>query len=69
MIKKVFYSELFGRNIEKTERDYISFVKAELLFRIDRLKKENCSCFQCQDNLDKYLDYYNKISETKKYED
>ena len=61
MIKKVFYSQLFQRNIAKTEKDYSAIVKAELLYRIQQLQSENCSCFQCQSDLEKYQDYYNKI--------
>ena len=62
MIKKSFYSQLFQRYIEKTNKDYSAIVKAELLFRIDKLQSENCSCFQCQSDLKKYQDYYKKIS-------
>lgn len=61
MIKKRFYSQLFERYIDKNENDYNAIVKAELLYRIRELEKKNCTCFQCQTDLEKYQNYYEKL--------
>ena len=63
MIKKAFNSELFKRSIKPDEKDFISFVKAELLYRIDYLKYENCSCSICNNQLKEYSDYYDKLKQ------
>ena len=62
MGKSYFYSRLFGRKIEKTEKDYESFVTAELLFRIQTLKAKDCSCMDCKAELKRCIDYYEKKS-------
>ena len=64
MIKKDFHSKLFKRTIKKDEKDFASIVKSELLFRINDLKIKNCSCFQCQLDLEKYEKYYKKLNES-----
>jgi len=61
MANRKFYSELFGRYILPDEVDFNSFVKAELLFRIDKLKDENCSCMKCKDDLKKFKDYFQNL--------
>ena len=61
MIKKGFYSVLFKRFINKDEKDYAAIVKAELLFRIRELEQKNCTCFQCQTDLEKFENYYKKM--------
>ena len=61
MASRKFYSELFGRYILPDEVDFNSFVKAELLFRIDELKDENCSCMKCKDDLKKFKDYFQNL--------
>ena len=61
MANRKFYSELFGRYILPDEVDYNSFVRAELLFRIDKLKDENCSCMKCKDDLKKFKDYFQNL--------
>ena len=65
MIKKDFKSDLFKRVIEKDEPDYIMFVKAELLYRIKYMERENCSCFKCNADLKKYRAYFDKIDPPK----
>jgi|GEM_PF-2114995 len=66
MRKKKFYSRLFARNIEKSEKDYVAFVKAELLFRIKELETKNCSCFACGEELQGLKKYYEKVCPTDK---
>lgn len=66
MIKKGFYSQLFKRFINKNESDYTAIVKAELLFRIRELEKQNCTCFQCQSDLEKFENYYEKLTNSNK---
>jgi len=66
MLKRKFYSQLFTREILPDEKDFISFVKAELLFRIDKMKEEDCSCMKCKDDLKKFKDYFLKLKETEK---
>ena len=61
MANRKFYSELFGRYILPDEVDFNSFVKAELLFRIDKMKDENCSCMKCKDDLKKFKDYFQNL--------
>lgn len=61
MANRKFYSELFGRYILADEVDFNSFVKAELLFRIDKMKDENCSCMKCKDDLKKFKDYFQNL--------
>ncbi len=64
MAKKGFYSQLFKRFINKNESDYTAIVKAELLFRIRELEKKNCSCFQCQSDLEKFENYLEKMNDS-----
>lgn len=66
MRKKQFYSRLFARNIEKSDKDYEAFVKAELLFRIKELETKNCSCMACRDELQGLRKYYDKLYPTEK---
>lgn len=66
MANRKFYSELFGRYILPDEVDFNSFVKAELLFRIDKLRDENCSCMKCKDDLKKFKDYFQNLKVSKK---
>ena len=66
MFYKKFYSELFGRYILPDEKDFNSFVKAELLFRIDKMKDENCSCMKCMNDLKKFIAYFQNLKETEK---
>jgi len=65
MLKKRFYSQLFQRYIEKTDKDFRSYVIAELLFRIDALETANCDCMKCTFDLKKYKDYYKKLKSKK----
>jgi hypothetical protein len=66
MFYKKFYSELFERYILPEENDFNSFVKAELLFRIDKMKDENCSCMKCMTDLKKFIEYFQNLKETEK---
>jgi len=61
MAHKRFYSRLFQRYIEPNEMYYWKFVYAELLFRIAELEEANCSCMQCQTELEKYEIYLEKL--------
>lgn len=63
MKKKAFKSELFDRTINPDDNNYDSFVIAELLYRIDYLKFENCSCFVCNEKLKNFIDYYDKLKQ------
>ncbi len=65
MKKKSFHSNLFNKTINQDSIDYNPIVKAELLFRIKELERENCSCFECTDNLEKFRKYYDKINPPK----
>ena len=66
MFYKKFYSELFRRYILPDEKDFISFVKVELLYRIDRLKEEDCSCMKCGEDLKKFKNYFQNLKESEK---
>lgn len=48
------------------EKDFNTFVKAELLFRIDKMKDENCSCMKCMNDLKKFIAYFQNLKETEK---
>jgi len=61
MANKRFYSRLFQRYIEPNEMYFWKFVYAEFLFRIAELEEANCSCMQCQMELDKYKAYLEKL--------
>jgi hypothetical protein len=63
MKKKKFDSQLFRREILPTEKDYFPIVYAELLYRIDDLETQNCSCFKCMEELEKYKNTLIKIKE------
>ena len=61
MRKREFYSQLFKRKIFPNDKDFAPIVKAELLYRIDKLKDEDCSCFECKNKLKEYTNYYNNL--------
>lgn len=61
MLKKDFNSELFNQTIKKEADNYEALVKAELLYRIKKLEREGCSCFECMDKLREYRKYYDKL--------
>lgn len=66
MRKKNFHSQLFNRTINKTDKDYKSFVIAELLYRIYDLDFRDCSCMDCVLLKTKYSDYLKKTLDWKK---
>jgi hypothetical protein len=61
MSDKRFYSRLFQRYIEAKEMYYWKFVYAELPFRIAELEEANCSCINCQTELENYEIYLQKL--------
>jgi hypothetical protein len=61
MKKKRYHSQLFRRIIEKNENDYEAKVIAELLYRIREMEREKCSCMKCNEMLDVYRKYYEKL--------
>lgn len=63
--KREFYSQLFKLKINPNDKDFSPIVKAELLFRIDKLKWEGCSCFECKNKLTEYTNYYNNLKPKK----
>ena len=65
MSKNKFYSRLFQKYILKGDKDFKSYLIAELLYRIDELEFLNCSCIGHQMELDKYKKYYEKIMDRK----
>ncbi|MBZ0183305.1 MAG: hypothetical protein K8F60_12685 [Melioribacteraceae bacterium] len=71
MNKEVFHSRLFDRTISKKDKDFNSFLIAELLFRIQQLQNADCDCMDCCKELNKYIKYYEKTTGervlTKKY--
>jgi hypothetical protein len=66
MFYKKFHSQLFKREILPDEKDFISFVKAELLFRIYKIDEGGCSCMKCGDDLRKFKDYFQHLKEKEK---
>ncbi len=54
MNKEKFYSELFRREIHKSEPEYKQKAIAEALFRVHQLEKAACSCMKCQQDLAKF---------------
>lgn len=60
MAKEKFYSELFGREIYKSEPEYKQKAVAEALYRVYRLEKENCSCMQCKTDLEHFRGFLEK---------
>lgn len=67
MKKKDFHSQLFKRQIQITNPDYWSIVKAETLFRIKELEIKNCSCFKCKQDLEKLNKFLTKLLTNDKY--
>ncbi len=65
MRKREFYSQLFQRKIYPNDKDFSPIVKAELLYRIDNLKNEACSCYECKHKLGEYTNYYNNLKSNK----
>ena len=61
MFRRKFKSYLFGRDINPDEKDFIGFVKAELLYRIFDLDEKKCSCMGCTENREKYCNFLQKI--------
>jgi len=61
MKKKAFYSQLFRRDISVNDKDYWSVVYAETLYRIKELEVKNCSCMDCNQDLDKLNNYLNVL--------
>lgn len=59
---KRFYSRLFQRYVEPTNKFYWKIVHAEILFRIDDLEKRNCSCITFRSELERYKEYFGKIN-------
>ena len=60
MPRKIFYSLLFHRAVNPSDKDYNSIVKAEVLYLIDGMKKAECQCRDCREKRDNLLKYYNK---------
>ena len=60
MNKDKFYSELFRREIHKSEPEYEIKILAESLYRHYRLEKDKCSCMKCQENLKKLQGYLSR---------
>lgn len=60
MAKKVFYSKLFHRAVNPSEKDYSFIVQAEVLYLIDGMNKAECQCSDCRVLRDNLLKYYNK---------
>jgi hypothetical protein len=60
MLRKVFYSNLFHRPVNPNDKDYISIVKAEVLYQMDGMVKAECQCRDCTNKRDNLLKYYNK---------
>jgi hypothetical protein len=46
MKAKVFKSLLFNRNIDPKEKDYWSFVVAEILYRLEDKNVKECCCIE-----------------------
>ena len=61
MQKKLFYSRLFRKNILSEDSEYWYKVLAETLFRIDYLEEKNCSCMECNRQLNKLEEFLPKI--------
>ena len=49
MQKKRFYSQLFGKIIEPSDKEFWNKYYAEALYRLYDLEDKNCGCMQCQD--------------------
>jgi len=62
---KRFYSRLFQRYVEPNELYYWKFIYAELLYRIEDSEEKNCSCIQCQTELNNYKNYLDKLKNRK----
>ncbi len=60
MVKSKFYSELFKREIRKSEPEYEVKVLAESLYRHYKLEKDKCTCMICQKNIKKLVEYLSK---------
>ncbi|HEX9252212.1 MAG TPA: hypothetical protein VF870_08215 [Ignavibacteriaceae bacterium] len=67
MKKKSFRSQLFRKEIQVNDPEYWIKVYAELLFRIDELEMQKCNCFKCQTDLDRYLNFFQKLRDDKTY--
>lgn len=66
MKKNEFYSTLFGRTINKKEKDFHLFVLAELLFRIDGMQGSNDIYSKSEiDRLEKELVKWKRIRNSK----
>ncbi len=66
MNKERFYSELFRREIHKSEPEFKQKALAEALYRVYKLEIENCTCMQCQADLKKFKSFLDKRLNTKK---
>ena len=60
MARKLFYSQLFHRTVNPSDKDYNSIVKAEVLYLMDGMKTAECQCRNCREKRDNLLKYYNK---------
>lgn len=61
MKKKNFYSTFYRKEIITDDIDYWYKVYSELLYRIETIRSSNCTCFQCQTDLEKYLTALEKV--------
>ncbi len=53
-MKTTFHSELFGIEFTKTDKGFVKFVIAELLYWILHIEKQNCYYFEHNKALEKY---------------
>jgi hypothetical protein len=65
MKKKSFRSQLFRKAINENDPEYWIKVYAEFLFRIDELEQQNCKCFKCQNDLQNYKSFFEKLRSEK----
>jgi len=60
MDKEKFYSELFRREIHKSEPEFKQKTLAEALYRVYKLEIENCTCMQCRNDFKKFKSFVDK---------
>lgn len=56
MAKKIFWSQLFLKNIQPNDPEYWQKAYAELLYRLDDYNEKNCSCMKCSAEKTKLLE-------------
>ena len=47
---KEFHSPILGRTVNPDETDYLNHYEAALIFELNYLNKQKCSCMGCHDN-------------------